>query len=155
MKKARLFATILCGQAAPSQWVAGKANFNSPPSRLARGASRSGHTLDSKPSPRTDAMVASAIQWAERDHEEKDRHSLSKVDSRQNCRPDFRSVLPLESTALPLRSRERNVQLFRYRYPWAPVADGFSRLYRGSGPYDMGLNCRAFASGFSPSSVGA
>ena len=60
-------------------------------------------------------MVAAAVQWAEGNHEEKDRHSLSKVDSRQNCRPDFRSVLPLESAALPLRSRERRIRPFRYR----------------------------------------
>ena len=31
--------------------------------------------------------------------------------------------------------------------------DGFSRLYRGSGPYDMSLNRGDFASGFTPYSV--
>jgi hypothetical protein len=37
-------ATILVSQAAASQSIAGKAAFNPPPSRLARNASRSGHT---------------------------------------------------------------------------------------------------------------
>jgi hypothetical protein len=50
-------------------------------------------TSSGNPTQGAESLVTTAVQWAERDHE-KDRQSLSKVDSRQNCRLDFRSAPP-------------------------------------------------------------
>ncbi len=76
---------------------------------VARHLKTADDLFDSKPSPRTESMVAAAVRWAER--------IMKKLMTCFRRRPEVLVRRALESPALPLRSRERRIRSFRYRKP--------------------------------------